>query len=173
MDLEGEKKRLNSKGVVWMDNYKRVENLLRNYRTLKDHIEIKKKELEELEPDGVSAIELEERTSKTYKINDPVFQEAVAMEKEKEKIKKQIKKKEKIIGGIDFALEKLDYREREIIKLRYIEGKQWWQVGAEVHYSPRWCKEIRTEAINKMAVIIYGDTSLLLPFYFPFTSRHK
>lgn len=146
-----------------MNNYKKTERLLENYRALKGYVEMKGKELEEIEYQGISAMELGEKTSKTYKINDPVFEEVASMDQCKEKIKQEIEKKDRVVRKIDFALSKLDDTQRKIIELKYIKGKQWWEIGAEVCYSERWCKHLRTKAINKMAIIIYGNSSLLLP----------
>lgn len=146
-----------------LNNYKKTERLLENYSALKGYIEMRQKELEEIEYGGISAIELGEKTAPTNKINDPVFEEVVSIDRYRKEMKKEIEKKEKIIKKIDFALGKLDNLQRAVIKLRYLEGKQWWQVGTEVHYSERWCKHLRSEAINKMAIIIYGNNSLLLP----------
>ena len=60
------------------------------------------------------------------------------------------------IEAVDRALEGLTSIERTIIEEKYINSKQWWQVASMVCYSERHCKRIRTDAIDRMAVGIYG-----------------
>ena len=62
-----------------------------------------------------------------------------------------------LIDRIDNALESLDDKQREIIKLRYIEGmgKQSWKLIAEsLHISERWCFNIRDEALERLKKVI-------------------
>lgn len=67
------------------------------------------------------------------------------------------------IDKIDRAMEALNEDERLIIRSRYIDWLQWWQVAGLVKYSERWCKEKRKDSIGKLASGIFGYTSLLLP----------
>lgn len=139
-----------------MDNYKKAERLLESYKALKGYIEIKKKDLEEAEYQGISAVCLNEKTGKTYKINDPVFNEVVNMVKYKEEIEKEINKNQSLINKVDRALKKIPNEERKILELRYFEGMQWWEVISIIPQSERWCKELRNRGLRKVSVYIYG-----------------
>ncbi|QXN67731.1 hypothetical protein [Mycolicibacterium phage J1] len=142
--------------------YKNIERLLYNYNMLKINIEIADKQLEELkENDGMNAITYdEEKTSPTFKITsqteDTAMRNIVAEDliiKRKETLKNKLKTLELLISGLNEI-------ERKVIEMYYIEGRQWWQVAYEVKYSERWCKHIRTEAIKKLSIGLYGEEAI-------------
>lgn len=61
------------------------------------------------------------------------------------------------IESIDRALEGLESNEKVLLIERYVNNKEWWKVASIVKYSERHCKRIRTDAINKLAVGLYGN----------------
>lgn len=141
--------------------YKEIEYKLYNYNMFKIGIENLKKEIEYLESDEVRSLNAitydEERTGKTNKISN-VIESTMLSISEKILFKEMnIKRLENKIQAIDRALEVLTDIEREVIKLRYIEGKQWYIVAYNVNYNERWCKELRKRAIDKLIIGIYGE----------------
>lgn len=142
--------------------YKSVEKLLYNYNMLKINIEITGKQLEELKhEDGMTGISYDgEKTGKTYKFHSQTEDTAVRNIGVEELLKKRKEKLQNKIDIIDRLLEGLNDIERTIIEMHYIKGKQWWRIAYEVKYSERHCRRIRSEAICKLAVGLYGEEVL-------------
>ncbi|MBU5292807.1 DUF1492 domain-containing protein [Anaerosalibacter bizertensis] len=142
--------------------YKNIERLLYNYNMLKINIEIADKQLEELKnEDGMNAITYDkEKTSPTFKITSQTEDTAmrnIAAEdliiKRKEKLKNKLEIIKMLLDGLNEA-------ERKVIEMYYFENLQWWKVAYEVKYSERHCKRIRTEAIKKLSVGLYGEKAM-------------
>lgn len=152
-----------------MSYYKATEKFLYNYNSLKASIENMKQEIKEMDYREISAIDYEkEPTSETYAFHSATEESAIYAADRKNLLEKRIKITEGKLERVDRAVSALNDTEREIINLRYIEGRQWWQVAYEVRYSEKWCKELRKRAINKIAVGLFGESAL--PKDFPFTS---
>ncbi|WP_099192776.1 sigma-70 RNA polymerase sigma factor region 4 domain-containing protein [Tepidibacter mesophilus] len=150
------------------DTYKKTEWMLYNYKMLKVSVENLKSEIQELKMDtvGTGAIRYDrEKTSPTYNIVCTTEEEAIANIERISKLEKQIMKTQNKIDKIDRGLSALNEEERTIIESRYIKGLQWWQVAGIVKYSERWCREKRKGAIEKMAIGLFGDTSVLVPHF--------
>lgn len=139
--------------------YKSVEKLLYNYNTLKINIEITDKQLEELkEEDGVTAIDYDGvSVSDTNKFHSQTENTAIRNIKVEELLKKRKEKLQSKLDMLDKLTEGLNEVERDIVRMYYIEGKQWWQIAYEVKYSERHCRRIRSDAIGKLAVGLYGE----------------
>lgn len=138
--------------------YKRIERLLYNYNMLRINIQIADKQLENLkEEDGMHAINYDKgKISNTFKVNCPTEETAI---KNIEKETLIVEKREKLISKLEtlqLLISGLSDIERKIIDMYYIEGKQWWQIAYEVKYSERHCRRIRSDAIGKLAVGLYG-----------------
>ena len=142
--------------------YKSVEKLLYNYNMLKINIEITDKQLEELKhEDGMTGISYDgEKICKTYKFHSQTEDTAIRNIEAEELLKKRKEKLQSKLDMLDKLTEGLNDIERDIIRMYYIEGKQWWQIAYEVKYSERHCRRIRSEAIGKLAVGLYGEEVL-------------
>lgn len=151
------------------DIYKKTEWMLYNYKMLRVSIENLKSEAEELklESSGTEAIRYDkEKTSPTYNITQQTEEEAINNIEKVNKLERHILKTQNKIDRIDRALDALNDDERMIMKSRYMDGLQWWQVAGIVKYSEKWCREKRKEVIGKIAIGLFGDTSVLVPFNF-------
>ena len=51
---------------------------------------------------------------------------------------------------IERAIESLDPTERELMRLRYIDGAEWLDVAAEIHYEWTQTHRIHARALNKI-----------------------
>lgn len=149
-----------------MDKYKKIENLLYNYKMLKISIENLEKDIEFLEEeDGAGSINYDDiNVSPTNKFSSVVENTVLSKTEKREYLERTIKRNKIHIENIDKAMEGLTINERLIIEEKYIEGKQWWQVAYKVGYSEGHSKRIRKEAIEKLIIGIYGenDTKMLL-----------
>lgn len=52
--------------------------------------------------------------------------------------------------SIENAIEKLEPRERQLVRLHYIDGLKWEQVAVEMCYSWRQVHRIHSDALNKL-----------------------
>lgn len=139
--------------------YKSVEKLLYNYNMLKINIEILNHQLEELkEEEGMKGVAYDDvKISETNKFHSQTEETAINNIGLEELINKKKEKLQSKLDMLDKLTEGLNEVEREIIRMYYIEGKQWWQIAYEVKYSERHCRRIRSEAIGKLAVGLYGE----------------
>lgn len=143
--------------------YKETEYLLYSYKMFKISIENMKNEIEYIknEEDGLTAINYDGiNTSPTNKFSSSTEDTALSVSEKICYLEHSIRRIESKLERIDRALEGLTEIERQVIKQRYIEGLQWWQVGYQVKYSERHCKRIRTGAIEKIAIGINGDKAI-------------
>ena len=139
--------------------YKSVEKLLYNYNMLKINIEILSHQLEELKKEeGMKGVAYDDvKISKTNKFHSQTEEAAINNIELEKLINKKKEKLQRKLDMLDKLTEGLNKVEREIIRMYYIEGKQWWQIAYEVKYSERHCRRIRSEAICKLAVGLYGE----------------
>ena len=139
--------------------YKSVEKLLYNYNMLKINIEILSHQLEELKKEeGMKGIDYDDvKISETNKFHSQTEEMAINNIGLEELINKKKEELQSKLDMLDKLTEGLNKVEREIIRMYYIEGKQWWQIAYEVKYSERHCRRIRSEAICKLAVGLYGE----------------
>ena len=142
--------------------YKSVEKLLYNYNMLKINIEILSHQLEELKKEeGMKGVAYDDvKISKTNKFHSQTEEAAINNIELEKLINKKKEKLQRKLDMLDKLTEGLNKVEREIIRMYYIEGKQWWQIAYEVKYSERHCRRIRSEAIGKLAVGLYGEEVL-------------
>lgn len=147
--------------------YNRLESDLYNYKALKLSITNLKKDIEEFERmDGVNSVPFDTmKLSNSFKFSSSVEDSALSNIEKIDYIKHCIRRTEDTISGIDAALEILTEEERKIIELRYIENKQWYNVAYAVKFCERHCRELRSRAMLKMAISIYGNTAVLQPEY--------
>ena len=139
--------------------YKSVEKLLYNYNMLKINIEILSHQLEELKKEeGMKGIDYDDvKISKTNKFHSQTEEMAINNIGLEELINKKKEELQSKLDMLDRLTEGLNDIERDIIRMYYIEGKQWWQIAYEAKYSERHCRRIRSEAICKLAVGLYGE----------------
>ncbi len=142
--------------------YRNIERLLYNYNMLKINIEITDKQLEELkEEDRLTGINYEGvQISETYKFHSQTEDAAEKNITAEELILKRKEKLEDKLETLDKLIEGLNSIEKTIIKMYYIQGKQWWQIAYEVRYSERHCRRMRSEAIGKLAVGLHGERAI-------------
>ena len=52
--------------------------------------------------------------------------------------------------AIELAIDKLDYAERKLIRLRYFDGLPWHRVAVGVHYSEQHTRRLHGEILQKL-----------------------
>ena len=137
-------------------NYKMSEKALYDYKFLLRYIELRKKDIEELDYQGVSAAVLSLAKSDNRTISDPVSNEFFDVEKIKNTWTKEIKKNEIKINKIDRALDLLNEVERKIIEMRYFECIRVYIIADELGYCDKQVSRIKKNAINKISIVLFG-----------------
>lgn len=139
--------------------YKEMEYLLYNYRMFEISIQNMQSEIDFLKKeDGTTAISYDGvKTSPTFKFSSITENTALSVSEKIDYLEHSIKRIRSKLESIDRAIDGLTDIEKEIIKGRYINGQQWYVVAYKVKYSERHCKRIRTNAIIKIAIALFGD----------------
>ncbi len=157
-----------------MDYFKATEAYLYNYKSLKVYIENIDFELKE-EPTGLSGISYEEeKTGKTFRITSTVENEVVAREKAMQYLNREKNIALYAIKKIDKGIESLSSLEKRILNLKYFSDEKlsWRQIGEIVRYNPDHCrKKVRTDAINKLAVSLFGIAATKIPTFDPLLTQ--
>lgn len=135
--------------------YRATEKYLYNYKFFKVNIENMKLQIEELEGSYIKGMTFERAAGKGQKTS-PVEAMVIKNEEKKAKLKKKIKEIRSRIRRIDKSIQALNDIERCIIKEWYFEGKQWWQIAHSVKYSERHCRRMKTNAVKKISVALFG-----------------
>ena len=60
------------------------------------------------------------------------------------------------LDQVDRAMGALSYEEQELLRGRYVEGKDWHSLGYENNYSERWAREKAGKALKTLALVICG-----------------
>jgi hypothetical protein len=156
------------------DYFKGAEKYLYNYRSIKANIEIMKIRITEIEntpPDGMKGIDYgTEKTSETFAFRSATEGEAVARMSEIERLQRKIQAAEYTAMKIEKAVGALPVLERRIVRLRYFSDERltWKQIADIVRYDPDYCrKQVRSRAIQKIAVAIFGTEALNIPVLYP------
>ena len=142
-----------------MDRYKYIEKLLYEYNSLKTFIKNAQQQIENIQKDvdGVSGVSYNKVSSKTNNTPSIVENEVLKREKKISILQKRIQKTQGLLDRLDRSIEVLNDIEKRIIKLRYMKNLQWYEVSWNVKYSERWCKELKSKAIEKIAVAMFGN----------------
>lgn len=142
-----------------MNKYKQVEELLKNYTMMQASIENMQDEIEYIKKeDGTTGINYDGvTTSPTHRFSSIVEDTVLSKSEKMHYLKHQIEGAKGLLERVDRAMEGLNEIEKAVIIGKYIEGLQWWQISGRVRYSERHCRRVRTEAIDKLVIGIYGQ----------------
>ena len=138
-----------------MNYYRATEKYLYNYRALKANIENIKTQIGELDYNSVKSASLGHISNGNCR-KSTVENAVINLDERKNElneIKQRLKNK---IERIDRAIGALNSIEKQIIEGKYFKGEQWWQIAHGVKYSERHCKRLRTNAIRKISVGLFG-----------------
>lgn len=136
-----------------MNDYERVEKLLKNYSRLKTTEENLKRSILNLS------------SCENYPINSNFIDDEVKniLKKELMQFKNKRKKLEKILSflnvvlnNINNGIKELDHDEREVLTLFYLNDLHWYEIEKMINMSIRSCQRTRKKAINKLVDMTYG-----------------
>jgi RNA polymerase sigma factor (sigma-70 family) len=138
--------------------YKKTEELLYSYKTLVAEIKNLQIEISEIEYIGCGAMSYEERIQSTNSFSSSVENEVINRQKQIDKIKDLLFMKQNIISKIDNALESLDERSRDIIKLKYFEKYNNSRIASRMELTDTSICCIKKEVVEKLSNIILNIT---------------
>ena len=140
-----------------MNEFKKVESMLYNYKNTKAEINILKRDLEILENDykGTSAISYDEKTQSTNSFSSTVENEVIKRAERIQKLRNKIRLKEIEIENIDDALDALDDRASYMIREFYIKKRQLKVISDEIHLDENYSSAYKTSIIEKLVNLIF------------------
>lgn len=142
------------------DKFKKLEEILFNYNSIRAEIKNIGLEIEEIEENYsvIQAANFSEKINKN-KVSDTTFNALFDREDIIRKLRLEKNNKVRLLNKIDNAIESLKEEEKNIVKYRYIKGKNTWnQIGALLLIDPNYCCNIlRPRIINKLLKLIYID----------------
>jgi len=136
-----------------MDLYKQTELLLYSYKSLVAEVKNLLIEISELEYKGVGAMSYEEHIPAKGGFSSVVENEVIHRDESIGKIKDIIFIKENVIKRIDNALESLDERSQDIIRLKYFDKISNTRIGASIDRSEVWVCILKSKAIKKLGML--------------------
>lgn len=77
------------------------------------------------------------------------------LEKHRRNLQSKRAELQTIIKQIDLSMKLLTDLERESITSKYINGRSWQEVGAQLKYSGETCRQAAIAGLNEMADVLY------------------
>jgi DNA-directed RNA polymerase specialized sigma subunit len=139
-----------------MDNlYKKTERWYYRLNALKTRIENLKQEYaeKELEATGEGIDYSKDKLSETYKFSSTT--ESIGIELAQ--IKMKIEMLQNKVDIMERSLRILNQTEIRIITMKYLQNEPWYKIAYEMKYNEAHCRRIRTHAIEKLKVAIFGE----------------
>ncbi|MCT4543280.1 MAG: hypothetical protein N4A63_07045 [Vallitalea sp.] len=135
-----------------LNQIKKLERILSNYRYYKKMIQVYKNRLEQ--DNTIKGISYDkEKTQATNKFHSDVETNVL----KNEELQYRIDSLQNTINNIDNALNLLDGDERIVLQKYYINNLSWVAITQQVHISRRQCIRIRDDAIDKMQSIFFSQ----------------
>ncbi|HBF0499159.1 TPA: hypothetical protein KNN56_002076 [Clostridioides difficile] len=98
--------------------------------------------------------------SKTYNINNKIEDRLVSIEDKKTEKEIELYTMITIKKTLDIAINNLRYVEREIIKFRYINKFEWFQISDKLFMEERQLRRRRDIAIASISIAMFGRQAL-------------
>jgi len=135
--------------------YKQTERWYYRLNALKTRIENLKQEYaeKEAEAEGKGIDYSEDKLSETYKFHSST--ESIGIELAQ--IKMKIEMLQNRVDIMERSLKILNDTEIRIITMKYFENEPWYKIAYELKYNESHCRRIRTHAIEKLKVAIFGE----------------
>lgn len=138
-----------------IEKFRQTEKLLYNYKFIKGYVELRKRDLQDLEYNGVKAIQYSDPAVKSNIISDPVAREYESIEKQRLFLQRVIMEKERIIERIECALGLLNDVENRIIEMKYFKGVRNNDIADNLGYSRKQIERIKKSAVQHIGVVLW------------------
>jgi len=136
---------------TWLREYNDLTIQLNSYKTLYAELLLQVKNGDAIAYD-------KDKLSPSYKFSSDTENKAIELAILSTKVNHLDNK----ITVVNEGIKQLNEKERNIIELRYMQTNKWdrqltWvQIARITKYDERWCKEIRSRAINNLALVMFG-----------------
>ena len=142
-----------------MNEFKKVESMLYNYKNTKAEIKILKRDLEILENDykGTSAISYDEKTQSTNSFSSTVENEVIKRAERIQKLRNKIRLKEIEIENIDDALETLNPDDKLFVVERYFNKRSNKYVASLLNIAEQTACTYKNRIVN-LLIPLLGDS---------------
>lgn len=142
-----------------MNEFKKVESMLYNYKNTKAEINILKRDLEILENDykGTSAISYDEKTQSTNSFSSTVENEVIKRAERIRKLRNKIRLKEIEIENIDDALETLNPDDKLFVVERYFNKRSNKYVASLLNIAEQTACTYKNRIVN-LLIPLLGDS---------------
>ncbi|MCB2308838.1 RNA polymerase subunit sigma [Clostridium estertheticum] len=137
-----------------MSLYKATEYYLYNYKTMKAEVKNIDLEIDQMEYMGCAGVSYEEKSAPTNQFNSSVENEVIIREKRIASLEQSKRDTLIKINKIDNALETLEPRDLDIIKLRYFDKLNNRIIAIRLELSEEWICTLKALAVNKLSTLI-------------------
>lgn len=136
------------------DEYKVIENHLKNYEYYKMGVRNMKRQKENLYPSITSQIdEVGGGRSGSFEWKSKTEETAIKrIERSFDLLEADIRQYELVISSIDEALENLAQKEKRYVELRYFQKAKMERVAAKLNYSKRNMYNMREQVLGKLYI---------------------
>ena len=91
---------------------------------------------------------------------EAAYEKVQGLNREVKALQQEIKKLETLIGRLNRARMHLRPEMKRLVELRYVEDAFWEDIEAELHYTERWCRALLEQAIEEIAVALFGPKAI-------------
>lgn len=128
---------------------------LRQYEAYKCSIQNLNELIEDIAEEGMGIDYSKEQLSPTHAFSSIVENKVIKLDKLK--VQSGIKAMNNVVHSVSEALNSLNDVEKAVVINRYVKGLYYYQFCYKIGASERTAKRIRKSAINKMAIVIFGQ----------------
>lgn len=137
------------------NNYQCTETWLYKLNALKQRIKnlerMYQEEQTRAEGDGIDYSK--DKLCQTYKFNSQTENIAMSLAQ----IHMTIESLTNRVKMLEDSMLILNDIEQEILKLKYFDNEPWFNIAYKVQYSEQHSRRIRRNAVNKLAVVLFGE----------------
>jgi ArpU family phage transcriptional regulator len=138
-----------------IDKYTKTEEWLYKLDALKERIKNLKMQYEETElkaqSDGIDYSK--DKLSNTYAFNSSTENIGIKLAE----IQQEIKEQENRVTMLESGLSILNETEKSILTNKYLSNEPWWKIAYNCGYSERQCRRVRSKAIEKLSIALFGE----------------
>lgn len=140
------------------DILKETEKLLYGYRDFESKLKIIDLEIEKIKNNynGVSAVRIEEASSKTNKVNSGVENEILKKEEAILKLEEMKREIEYTRKKVDISFSNLTEEEQMLVNLRYFSRpkKTWIEIGNTMGIDKDYCCKLRKNIVYRIGNLV-------------------
>lgn len=140
--------------------------MLRAYNGNKVQIEMLQSKIKEVSSRtdvGSMAVSYDQPSGgRTNKVSSVVESALVSKEREIERLGNELARVQGLVERVDIALGNMPLMLQQLLRLRYLEGKQWIEVAEAIGYDVYYAKkELKRSAVNMLTGYLYPELSMI------------